>query len=348
MVGVSPVITGSEESNELRMLAERLKGIPDDGTDVESVTELQSVAQDTLRLLKNVLHSMQLSFVEMGGDSIATNADNESYLAKLKAYRQKLSSPDPAAKERAHEILDASMEHLLSELDSRSREMNTEVLDSLLSLSQTKIYGYRWIVEQLNEGLSSIADDVNVEIGAAFDAANELLGAEVKNIGNVASQLHRIELDQNFGDNRNSSEPDHTMDEPQSYGTNRDTTIQSLLGKVRQRVSQCVSFLRSPKGNMGQQTDQAFKATVRPKIDESMASLKSFVLDSFNDYDENQDKQMELTLQAIDLEINDCIAKMSNTPTADNNKEEKRLYEQINLMESQIAYLKVLLASTIE
>lgn len=348
MVGVSPVMADREESGELRMLAERLKDIADDGADAGSAAMLQSVAQDTLQLLERALHAMQVSFVEMGDDANGDDADNDAYLAKLRVYRQKLSTPDPTATEQAHTILHSSKERLLSELDSRSREMKTEVLDSLLSLSQTKIYGYRWIVEQLNEGLSSITEDINVEMGAAFDAANELIDADVKKVGNNVTHLHKIELDQTFESNQAALESVNSMNEHERSEDSSARSPLSLLEKVRQKVSQCLSFLRSPNDNKVQQMDETFKAAVRPKIEEAISTLKTFVIDSFNDYEENQGKQIELTLQAIDLEINDCIEKMSNNQTTGNNEEEKRLYEQMNLMESQINSLKVLLSSTIE
>lgn len=348
MVGVSPIVTSREDSNQLRMLAERLKDIADDGADAGSAAMLQSVAQDTLQLLESALYTMQVSFVEMGDDANGDDTDNETYLAKLRAYRQKLSSPDPATIDRAHALLHSSKERLLSELDSRSKEMKIEVLDSLLSLSQTKIYGYRWIVEQLNEGLNSIAEDINVEMGAAFDVANELIGAEVKNVGNIDTQRHKIELDQTFENNQEPSEAVNSMDGHERSDDGNVGSSQSFLKKIRQRVTKSLSFLRSSNGNKGLQMDEAFKADIRPKIEESIATLKSFVTDSFNDYEESQGKQIELTLQAIDLEINECIEKMSHSQTTDDNKEEKRLYEQMSLMESQIASLKVLLASTIE
>ena len=102
-------------------------------------------------------------------------------LMELKQMKDNILNPSSEIRKNIYHIIKNSQTKVINELTKQSILFSTECLDSILKRPEAKgDNGGRWVLQQINLGLESLAAEVDLRIESGFNEVNELLGEEIQ------------------------------------------------------------------------------------------------------------------------------------------------------------------------
>ena len=317
--------------------------------DEEANKQLDEIKSSLITLLNEALEAFQIAFVEMEEPD---NSDVElfkNHLIELKEYKQELISPSSDTRKKINTVLRRAKTNLLNELQSQAIIFPTECLDTILACDEVEHEnGANWVVEQINEALSTLLEEVDVRLGASFDAVNEILGSEIDALETSYTQAI------NLGRQSTTSMSDDMFGLARQalpsigIGSIGYGAVACLLGPIAGAVLGLAAggmFLwKSQSSSNKQRKIMELKQQLSPKLSIAMNELRTYVIDKYDEFEEAVNAYIETMVDATNEEMQDCVdaLKSCELDAKEFGSQQLLLYNRMKALETHIKQLEIL------
>ena len=335
---------------ELNEFKNRLDSVADqDDSNENTHSDLDLLKSDFVSFLKEVLTKTQIAFVELEEPDTSDSELFKKYLENLKSYKQDLLSNDSETRKKISSLLRHSKANLLNELSSQAILFPTECLDTILSCPEVEQdNGADWVVQQINEALNSLLSEVDTRLGATFDSVNEIIGSEIKSL--ESSYTQSINLSRSVSSTMSDNMLSVARQALPSLGIGSlGYGIAALaLGPIAGVVAGLAAgglFLWKSQSTMAKQKKiSEIKQQLAPKISLAMNELKTYVVERYDEFDENLNESIKSMIDIINVEIQDCIdaLKSCENETKEFDTTQIQMNNKMNALEAYIKQLELL------
>lgn len=335
---------------ELDKIGNRLVSIHEQEEDEQnSLEQLDQLKADFLSLLNETLTKTQIAFVELEEPDDSDTQLFKDYYEKLKTYKQELLSNDSETRKKISSLLRHSKTNLLNELSSQAILFPTECLDTILSCPEVEQdNGADWVVQQINEALNSLLSEVDTRLGATFDSVNKIIGSEIESL--ESSYTQSINLSRSVSSSMSDNMLSVARQALPSLGIGSlGYGIAALaLGPIAGVVAGLAAgglFLWKSQSTMAKQKKiSEIKQQLAPKISLAMNELKTYVVERYDEFDENLNESIKSMIDIINVEIQDCIdaLKSCENETNEFDTTQIQMNNKMNALEAYIKQLELL------
>ena len=142
---------------------------------------LEGIKQRVIASLSNIKEMLSYQISQLKEPDKDEQELFKNRLIELKQMKDNILNPSSEIRKNIYHIIKNSQTKVINELTKQSILFSTECLDSILKRPEAKgDNGGRWVLQQINLGLESLAAEVDLRIESGFNEVNELLGEEIQ------------------------------------------------------------------------------------------------------------------------------------------------------------------------
>lgn len=308
---------------------------------------LEGIKQRVIASLSNIKEMLSYQFSQLKEPDKDEQELFKNRLIELKQMKDKILNPSSEIRKNIYHIIKNSQTKVINELTKQSILFSTECLDSILKRPEAKgDNGGRWVLQQINLGLESLAAEVDLRIESGFNEVNELLGEEIQI--SEGGFTERINVDLTPAE-RSVADKACNMTRQALPGLGVAGLAAGVLSifcgplvyGLGGLAAAAAYVYKSAKDANAANRVYELKTKFGPQITIAMNDLKTYVQQRYDEFN-------EALVDSIERMTNEIVTEMQDTVDAlksiENDK--KEVAKQLEVIEGQVQFVETHLKQT--
>ena len=308
---------------------------------------LEGIKQRVIASLSNIKEMLSYQFSQLKEPDKDEQELFKNRLIELKQMKDKILNPSSEIRKNISHIIKKSQTKVINELTKQSILFSTECLDSILKRPEAKgDNGGRWVLQQINLGLESLAAEVDLRIESGFNEVNELLGEEIQI--SEGGFTERINVDLTPAE-RSVADKACNMTRQALPGLGVAGLAAGVLSifcgplvyGLGGLAAAAAYVYKSGKDANAANRVYELKTKLGPQITIAMNDLKTYVQQRYDEFN-------EALVDSIERMTNEIVTEMQDTVDAlksiENDK--KEVAKQLEVIEGQVQFVETHLKQT--
>ena len=308
---------------------------------------LEGIKQRVIASLSNIKEMLSYQISQLKEPDKDEQELFKNRLIELKQMKDNILNPSSEIRKNIYHIIKNSQTKVINELTKQSILFSTECLDSILKRPEAKgDNGGRWVLQQINLGLESLAAEVDLRIESGFNEVNELLGEEIQiSEGGFAE---RINVDLTPAD-RSVADKACNMTRQALPGLGVAGLAAGVLSifcgplvyGLGGLAAAAAYVYKSGKDANAANRVYELKTKLGPQITIAMNDLKTYVQQRYDEFNEALVDSIERMTNEIVTEMQDAVDALKSI---ENDK--KEVAKQLEVIEGQVQFVETHLKQT--
>ena len=308
---------------------------------------LEGIKQRVIASLSNIKEMLSYQFSQLKEPDKDEQELFKNRLIELKQMKDNILNPSSEIRKNIYHIIKNSQTKVINELTKQSILFSTECLDSILKRPEAKgDNGGRWVLQQINLGLESLAAEVDLRIESGFNEVNELLGEEIQI--SEGGFTERINVDLTPAE-RSVADKACNMTRQALPGLGVAGLAAGVLSifcgplvyGLGGLAAAAAYVYKSGKDANAANRVYELKTKLGPQITIAMNDLKTYVQQRYDEFN-------EALVDSIERMTNEIVTEMQDTVDAlksiENDK--KEVAKQLEVIEGQVQFVETHLKQT--
>lgn len=308
---------------------------------------LEGIKQRVIASLSNIKEMLSYQFSQLKEPDKDEQELFKNRLIELKQMKDKILNPSSEIRKNISHIIKKSQTKVINELTKQSILFSTECLDSILKRPEAKgDNGGRWVLQQINLGLESLAAEVDLRIESGFNEVNELLGEEIQI--SEGGFTERINVDLTPAE-RSVADKACNMTRQALPGLGVAGLAAGVLSifcgplvyGLGGLAAAAAYVYKSAKDANAANRVYELKTKLGPQITIAMNDLKTYVQQRYDEFNEALVDSIERMTNEIVTEMQDAVDALKSI---ENDK--KEVAKQLEVIEGQVQFVETHLKQT--
>ena len=308
---------------------------------------LEDIKQRVIDSLSNIKEMLSYQFSQLKEPDKDEQELFKNRLMELKQMKDNILNPSSEIRKNISHIIKNSQTKVVNELTKQSILFSTECLDSILKRPEAKgDNGGRWVLQQINLGLESLAAEVDLRIESGFNEVNELLGEEIQI--SEGGFTERINVDLTPAE-RSIADKACNMTRQALPGLGVAGLAAGVLSifcgplvyGLGGLAAAAAYVYKSSKDSNAANRVYELKSKLGPQITIAMNDLKTYVQQRYDEFNEALVESVERMTNEIVTEMQDVVDALKSI---ENDK--KEVAKQIEIIEGQVQFVETHLKQT--
>lgn len=302
---------------------------------------LEGIKQRVIASLSNIKEMLSYQFSQLKEPDKDEQELFKNRLIELKQIKDNILNPSSEIRKNISHIIKNSQTKVINELTKQSILFSTECLDSILKRPEAKgDNGGRWVLQQINLGLESLAAEVDLRIESGFNEVNELLGEEIQI--SEGGFTERINVDLTPAE-RSIADKACNMTRQTLPGLGVAGLAAGVLSifcgplvyGLGGLAAAAAYVYKSGKDANAANRVYELKTKLGPQITIAMNDLKTYVQQRYDEFNEALVDSIERMTNEIVTEMQDAVDALKSI---ENDK--KEVAKQLELIEGQVQFVE--------
>lgn len=302
---------------------------------------LEGIKQRVIASLSNIKEMLSYQFSQLKEPDKDEQELFKNRLIELKQIKDNILNPSSEIRKNISHIIKNSQTKVINELTKQSILFSTECLDSILKRPEAKgDNGGRWVLQQINLGLESLAAEVDLRIESGFNEVNELLGEEIQI--SEGGFTERINVDLTPAE-RSIADKACNMTRQALPGLGVAGLAAGVLSifcgplvyGLGGLAAAAAYVYKSGKDANAANRVYELKTKLGPQITIAMNDLKTYVQQRYDEFNEALVDSIERMTNEIVTEMQDAVDALKSI---ENDK--KEVAKQLELIEGQVQFVE--------
>lgn len=308
---------------------------------------LERIKQKVIASLSNIKEMLSYQFAQLKEPDKDEQELFKNHLIELKQMKDNILNPSSEIRKKIYHIIKNSQTKVINELTKQSILFSTECLDSILKRPEAKgDNGGRWVLQQINLGLESLAAEVDLRIESGFNEVNELLGEEIQI--SEGGFTERINVDLTPAE-RSIADKACNMTRQALPGLGVAGLAAGVLSifcgplvyGLGGLAAAAAYVYKSSKDANAVNRVHELKSKLGPQITIIMNDLKTYVQQRYDEFNEALVESIERMTNEIVTEMQDVVDALKSI---ENDK--KEVAKQLEVIEGQVQFVETHLKQT--
>ena len=308
---------------------------------------LEGIKQRVIASLSNIKEMLSYQFSQLKEPDKDEQELFKNRLMELKQMKDNILNPSSEIRKNIYHIIKNSQTKVINELTKQSILFSTECLDSILKRPEAKgDNGGRWVLQQINLGLESLAAEVDLRIESGFNEVNELLGEEIQI--SEGGFTERINVDLTPAE-RSVADKACNMTRQALPGLGVAGLAAGVLSifcgplvyGLGGLAAAAAYVYKSAKDANAANRVYELKTKFGPQITIAMNDLKTYVQQRYDEFNEALVDSIERMTNEIVTEMQDAVDALKSI---ENDK--KEVAKQLEVIEGQVQFVETHLKQT--
>lgn len=308
---------------------------------------LERIKQKVIASLSNIKEMLSYQFAQLKEPDKDEQELFKNRLIELKQMKDNILNPSSEIRKKIYHIIKNSQTKVINELTKQSILFSTECLDSILKRPEAKgDNGGRWVLQQINLGLESLAAEVDLRIESGFNEVNELLGEEIQI--SEGGFTERINVDLTPAE-RSIADKACNMTRQALPGLGVAGLAAGVLSifcgplvyGLGGLAAAAAYVYKSSKDANAVNRVHELKSKLGPQITIIMNDLKTYVQQRYDEFNEALVESIERMTNEIVTEMQDVVDALKSI---ENDK--KEVAKQLEVIEGQVQFVETHLKQT--
>lgn len=308
---------------------------------------LEGIKQRVIASLSNIKEMLSYQFSQLKEPDKDEQELFKNRLMELKQMKDNILNPSSEIRKNIYHIIKNSQTKVINELTKQSILFSTECLDSILKRPEAKgDNGGRWVLQQINLGLESLAAEVDLRIESGFNEVNELLGEEIQI--SEGGFTERINVDLTPAE-RSVADKACNMTRQALPGLGVAGLAAGVLSifcgplvyGLGGLAAAAAYVYKSAKDANAANRVYELKTKLGPQITIAMNDLKTYVQQRYDEFNEALVDSIERMTNEIVTEMQDAVDALKSI---ENDK--KEVAKQLEVIEGQVQFVETHLKQT--
>lgn len=308
---------------------------------------LEGIKQRVIASLSNIKEMLSYQFSQLKEPDKDEQELFKNRLMELKQMKDNILNPSSEIRKNIYHIIKNSQTKVINELTKQSILFSTECLDSILKRPEAKgDNGGRWVLQQINLGLESLAAEVDLRIESGFNEVNELLGEEIQI--SEGGFTERINVDLTPAE-RSVADKACNMTKQALPGLGVAGLAAGVLSifcgplvyGLGGLAAAAAYVYKSAKDANAANRVYELKTKLGPQITIAMNDLKTYVQQRYDEFNEALVDSIERMTNEIVTEMQDAVDALKSI---ENDK--KEVAKQLEVIEGQVQFVETHLKQT--
>lgn len=308
---------------------------------------LEGIKQRVIASLSNIKEMLSYQFSQLKEPDKDEQELFKNRLMELKQMKDNILNPSSEIRKNIYHIIKNSQTKVINELTKQSILFSTECLDSILKRPEAKgDNGGRWVLQQINLGLESLAAEVDLRIESGFNEVNELLGEEIQI--SEGGFTERINVDLTPAE-RSVADKACNMTRQALPGLGVAGLAAGVLSifcgplvyGLGGLAAAAAYVYKSAKDANAANRVYELKTKLGPQITIAMNDLKTYVQQRYDEFNEALVDSIERMTNEIVTEMQDAVDALKSI---ENDK--KEVAKQLEVIEGQVQFIETHLKQT--
>lgn len=308
---------------------------------------LEGIKQRVIASLSNIKEMLSYQFSQLKEPDKDEQELFKNRLMELKQMKDNILNPSSEIRKNIYHIIKNSQTKVINELTKQSILFSTECLDSILKRPEAKgDNGGRWVLQQINLGLESLAAEVDLRIESGFNEVNELLGEEIQI--SEGGFTERINVDLTPAE-RSVADKACNMTRQALPGLGVAGLAAGVLSifcgplvyGLGGLAAAAAYVYKSGKDANAANRVYELKTKLGPQITIAMNDLKTYVQQRYDEFNEALVDSIERMTNEIVTEMQDAVDALKSI---ENDK--KEVAKQLEVIEGQVQFVETHLKQT--
>lgn len=308
---------------------------------------LEGIKQRVIASLSNIKEMLSYQFSQLKEPDKDEQELFKNRLMELKQMKDNILNPSSEIRKNIYHIIKNSQTKVIDELTKQSILFSTECLDSILKRPEAKgDNGGRWVLQQINLGLESLAAEVDLRIESGFNEVNELLGEEIQI--SEGGFTERINVDLTPAE-RSVADKACNMTRQALPGLGVAGLAAGVLAifcgplvyGLGGLAAAAAYVYKSAKDANAANRVYELKTKLGPQITIAMNDLKTYVQQRYDEFNEALVDSIERMTNEIVTEMQDAVDALKSI---ENDK--KEVAKQLEVIEGQVQFVETHLKQT--
>ena len=308
---------------------------------------LEGIKQRVIASLSNIKEMLSYQISQLKEPDKDEQELFKNRLIELKQMKDNILNPSSEIRKNIYHIIKNSQTKVINELTKQSILFSTECLDSILKRPEAKgDNGGRWVLQQINLGLESLAAEVDLRIESGFNEVNELLGEEIQI--SEGGFTERINVDLTPAD-RSVADKACNMTRQALPGLGVAGLAAGVLSifcgplvyGLGGLAAAAAYVYKSGKDANAANRVYELKTKLGPQITIAMNDLKTYVQQRYDEFNEALVDSIERMTNEIVTEMQDAVDALKSI---ENDK--KEVAKQLEVIEGQVQFVETHLKQT--
>lgn len=308
---------------------------------------LEGIKQRVIASLSNIKEMLSYQISQLKEPDKDEQELFKNRLMELKQMKDNILNPSSEIRKNIYHIIKNSQTKVINELTKQSILFSTECLDSILKRPEAKgDNGGRWVLQQINLGLESLAAEVDLRIESGFNEVNELLGEEIQI--SEGGFTERINVDLTPAE-RSVADKACNMTRQALPGLGVAGLAAGVLSifcgplvyGLGGLAAAAAYVYKSGKDANAANRVYELKTKLGPQITIAMNDLKTYVQQRYDEFNEALVDSIERMTNEIVTEMQDAVDALKSI---ENDK--KEVAKQLEVIEGQVQFVETHLKQT--
>ena len=308
---------------------------------------LEGIKQRVIASLSNIKEMLSYQISQLKEPDKDEQELFKNRLIELKQMKDNILNPSSEIRKNIYHIIKNSQTKVINELTKQSILFSTECLDSILKRPEAKgDNGGRWVLQQINLGLESLAAEVDLRIESGFNEVNELLGEEIQI--SEGGFTERINVDLTPAE-RSVADKACNMTRQALPGLGVAGLAAGVLSifcgplvyGLGGLAAAAAYVYKSGKDANAANRVYELKTKLGPQITIAMNDLKTYVQQRYDEFNEALVDSIERMTNEIVTEMQDAVDALKSI---ENDK--KEVAKQLEVIEGQVQFVETHLKQT--
>lgn len=308
---------------------------------------LERIKQKVIASLSNIKEVLSYQFAQLKEPDKDEQELFKNRLIELRQMKDNILNPSSEIRKKIYHIIKNSQTKVINELTKQSILFSTECLDSILKRPEAKgDNGGRWVLQQINLGLESLAAEVDLRIESGFNEVNELLGKEIQI--SEGGFTERINVDLTPAE-RSIADKACNMTRQALPGLGVAGLAAGVLSifcgplvyGLGGLAAAAAYVYKSSKDANAVNRVHELKSKLGPQITIIMNDLKTYVQQRYDEFNEALVESIERMTNEIVTEMQDVVDALKSI---ENDK--KEVAKQLEVIEGQVQFVETHLKQT--
>lgn len=308
---------------------------------------LEGIKQRVIASLSNIKEMLSYQFSQLKEPDKDEQELFKNRLMELKQMKDNILNPSSEIRKNIYHIIKNSQTKVINELTKQSILFSTECLDSILKRPEAKgDNGGRWVLQQINLGLESLAAEVDLRIESGFNEVNELLGEEIQISEGGFTEKINVDL---TPAERSVADKACNMTRQALPGLGVAGLAAGVLSifcgplvyGLGGLAAAAAYVYKSAKDANAANRVYELKTKLGPQITIAMNDLKTYVQQRYDEFNEALVDSIERMTNEIVTEMQDAVDALKSI---ENDK--KEVAKQLEVIEGQVQFVETHLKQT--
>lgn len=308
---------------------------------------LEGIKQRVIASLSNIKEMLSYQFSQLKEPDKDEQELFKNRLMELKQMKDNILNPSSEIRKNIYHIIKNSQTKVINELTKQSILFSTECLDSILKRPEAKgDNGGRWVLQQINLGLESLAAEVDLRIESGFNEVNELLGEEIQISEGGFTEKINVDL---TPAERSVADKACNMTRQALPGLGVAGLAAGVLSifcgplvyGLGGLAAAAAYVYKSAKDVNAANRVYELKTKLGPQITIAMNDLKTYVQQRYDEFNEALVDSIERMTNEIVTEMQDAVDALKSI---ENDK--KEVAKQLEVIEGQVQFVETHLKQT--